>query len=66
MNALEKNIGAYRYLKTLEVDQIAGKTLDPCPICKNDLNTIWYVFPCGHGHCPECIQIMFKQVLMYI
>ncbi|GJQ74764.1 hypothetical protein Trydic_g21610 [Trypoxylus dichotomus] len=59
--ALDKNLGTYKYLQTLQKQQTTGQTPDPCPICKNTLEKQWNILPCGHCYCLECIQVLLGQ-----
>uniref|UniRef100_A0A1Y1LAC0 RING-type domain-containing protein n=3 Tax=Photinus pyralis TaxID=7054 RepID=A0A1Y1LAC0_PHOPY len=61
MASLERNLGIHSYLETLRLQQYAGQSPDPCPICKNALQEHWSILPCGHCYCLECIQVLFEK-----
>ncbi|KAF5299240.1 hypothetical protein FQA39_LY02413 [Lamprigera yunnana] len=62
MVILERNLGIYNYLNTLRLQQYAGKSPDPCPVCKNALQDQWAILPCGHCYCLECMHILLDKI----
>ncbi|KAF5302451.1 hypothetical protein FQR65_LT08541 [Abscondita terminalis] len=61
MVALERNLGIYKYLETLRLQQYEGQSPDPCPICQNVLQEHWSILPCGHCYCLECMEVILDK-----
>lgn len=50
----EQKRGKLFYLRNLGKNENIEP--DPCPICRNELKTVWTVLTCGHCYCVKCFE----------